>query len=180
MALFKMIDQVFTRYPYIGKNTHGNILARNGKTIGVYRIMLLRKRNNAEIVDSNRLVMVKIDQLRFGYLQPCMLTGIFGYIQRKRKPVDQGLYSPDMVGMFVRYKYTPHFVHTQLQASHTAFYFSARQACIYQYSVLFIAYIIAIAIAARCQCGEKYRHKQQRKRLFACLEAEVDKNDRQR
>ena len=65
-----------------------------------------------------------------------------------------------MIAVFMRDKNSFHFVHRQIKPLHSFFRFPAGDACINQYSLLVIANIITIAVAAGVQGSDEKGHGQ--------------------
>ena len=72
----------------------------------------------------------------------CNINRQFVFFGKNRDAVD-------MVAMFVRYEYRFYLLHREAKPLHPPFRLAAGYTCINQHSLVFIADIIAIAVAAR-------------------------------
>lgn len=81
--------------------------------------------------------------------------------------------SADMVGVFVRNKQRLYPRHGQIQSGHPSLYFTTGNTRIYQYRILFISYIVAIAITAGIKRSDKESHTAKELNLWQkCMDVE--------
>lgn len=159
MALFKMVNNMIAGRADISKHTNGNLFIFYGEAMRLNGIMLLWKGSNIKLPDGDRLVRCKRMSIHFAAVDAVAMVQS-GFRNKNRQPVlscqhIQALY---MVRVLMRNKNGFNRLHGKLQPVHTGFRFTARDTGINQNGFLVIADIVAIAVAARIERGNKKRH----------------------
>lgn len=148
MALREMVDDMFTRFAYIGEDTYVGAVAADNEAVRIGSIVELREGHDRKITDSNRLVGHKA--MRQVLLHPhaaiaiSARSHIYGQLVLERNALD----APDVVAVLVGDEYGFYLGHVQPQALHSLVGLAAGEACIYQYRLMLITYVIAVGIAA--------------------------------
>ncbi len=151
MTFTEMAGQLIANLAQVGKYADTNLVAFHNKAMRIGGIVVLGKGRNPEPAYRYRFSGPEGMAILVGQLQARMAQRAGGNVYRQAVFAAQYFQPADMIAMLVGDKHRLYPGGIEAAVFHPAFCFPAGEACINQDGLPVVAYIIAVAIAARIQ-----------------------------